>query len=98
MSIKMTTFSYNDLPLGSNEIRILKVQPSAYSNELVQASLFKAKLGNSPSYTALSYTWGDEFKRENLLLGGRVLSITETLEQALRALRASDQAVLLWID
>lgn len=94
----MTTIAYEYKPLTDNEIRILEVQPSAYSNELIQATLIDTHLDALPPYTALSYTWGDPSKCENILLGRRVLSITESLELALRALRRPDRSVLLWID
>ncbi|RYP50593.1 hypothetical protein DL768_003918 [Monosporascus sp. mg162] len=94
----MSSFTYNSLPLNHKEIRILELLPAVYLREPIQARIFKTPLDNLPSFSALSYTWGDGSTRADISLGGQKLSITASLATALKALRAADHSVLLWID
>ncbi|RYP21724.1 hypothetical protein DL765_002080 [Monosporascus sp. GIB2] len=94
----MSTFTYYSLPLNHEEIRILELLPPVWPGEPIQARIFKRPLDNLPSFSALSYTWGNESIRADISLGGQKLSITASLEAALKALRAADHSVLLWID
>ncbi|KAH8893672.1 HET-domain-containing protein [Thozetella sp. PMI_491] len=49
-------------------------------------------------YTALSYTWGPPVFDALVEIEGYIKLITSTLYCALRSLRRSDEAVMLWID
>ena len=49
-------------------------------------------------YTALSYVWGDPAVTKLITCNGKSLSITENLSLALRHVRRTDVAVMLWID
>ncbi|KIM98268.1 hypothetical protein OIDMADRAFT_69443, partial [Oidiodendron maius Zn] len=49
-------------------------------------------------YTALSYTWGDPTVTKEILVNGKPLQVTTNLESALRHLRQSDDAFVLWVD
>jgi len=94
----MNTFTCYSLPLNHEEIRILELLPAVWTREPIQARIFKTRLDNLPLFSALSYTWGDESITADISLGGQKLSITASLETALKALRAADHSVLLWID
>ena len=65
---KCTSKPYQYQPLhSSTSIRLLKVQPFTRANHVCEEDLFSPLKGslvtvdliNKPSYTALSYTWGD---------------------------------------
>lgn len=94
----MSNFTYYSLPLNHDEIRILELLPAVWTHEPIQARIFKTRLDNPPSFSSLSYTWGDDSIRADIFIGTQKLSITASLETALRALRAADHCVLLWID
>ena len=50
------------------------------------------------TYTALSYTWGDETTRKEIFIDGKILQVGKNLEEALRYLRKPDRALVLWAD
>ncbi|KAI1409895.1 HET-domain-containing protein [Hypoxylon sp. FL1857] len=50
------------------------------------------------SYDALSYTWGNQEKTEEISIDGKVLGITRNLYMALMKLRSSTESRCLWID
>ena len=49
-------------------------------------------------YTALSYVWGDAAFVKPMICNGKSFKTTKNLDIALRYLRRTDVAVLLWID
>jgi hypothetical protein len=54
--------------------------------------------GQRPKYEALSYTWGDETQRRDILLGGHSFSVTKNLYDALCCLRHTSEPRQLWAD
>jgi hypothetical protein len=68
------------------------------ANNLICCTISHASLGNVPPFTALSYSWGDQTQRCEILLNGATISITKNLEAALRHLRLQDKPLTLWID
>jgi len=50
------------------------------------------------SYEALSYVWGDIRDSAIILVDGRIVSVTKSLETALRHLRYPDKPRTLWVD
>ena len=53
---------------------------------------------NSSQYEALSYVWGDLGDSTNILVNGRTINVTKSLEAALRQLRHRDKPRSLWVD
>lgn len=49
-------------------------------------------------YTALSYVWGDQAVVTSITCNGKPLNVTKNLRLALRHLRHTEVAVVLWID
>lgn len=49
-------------------------------------------------YTALSYVWGDPAFVKPMICNGKLFKTTKNLDIALRYLRRTDVAILLWID
>ncbi|TVY87284.1 Heterokaryon incompatibility protein 6,OR allele [Lachnellula willkommii] len=68
------------------------------ANNLICCTISHASLDNAPPFTALSYSWGDQTQRCEILLNGAPISITKNLESALRHLRLQDKPLTLWID
>jgi hypothetical protein len=63
---------YRDLPLQPNsmDIRILKVESSENEDAPIIASLKIASLAVNPSYSALSYTWGERVFNYSIICNG----------------------------
>ncbi len=79
---------YYDLDLRTKEIRLLCLQSSADSNTPLCCTLEHHPLTEAPSYTALSYYWGDKGDTLPIIVGGSTARISRVLEGALRALCA----------
>ncbi|KAF4637006.1 hypothetical protein G7Y89_g1055 [Cudoniella acicularis] len=71
---------------------------TANGSNLICCTLSHASLDDPPSFTALSYSWGDQTRRCEILLNDATTSITENLEAALRNLRLQDKLLTLWVD
>src|SRR5436305_10763474 len=57
-SISIPEYLYDPLPIKNKQnIRLVYLNPS--SEGCINCSLVVTNLDNNPSYTALSYTWGD---------------------------------------
>lgn len=93
----MKSYPYRRLSLTNQEIRLLLVAPGSWGSDLV-CELHHASLGLRPEYEALSYTWGDENKRRDIVIDGFRASVTVNLEVALRHLRLESEPRVLWAD
>ncbi|KAK0729595.1 heterokaryon incompatibility protein-domain-containing protein, partial [Lasiosphaeris hirsuta] len=88
-----------DIDLTKNQIRLLTLLPGSRNSPLVCTSYLVA-LSDKPSYTALSYVWGDATDRLLIQLNGETkLAITRSLHTALENLRDNNSSpITLWID
>ncbi|RDL32373.1 uncharacterized protein BP5553_08829 [Venustampulla echinocandica] len=59
---------------------------------------FQAQEEINCSYTALPYVWGDATDTTLVLIGGKALFITKSLDCALKHLRDKRQIVYIWVD
>ncbi|KAE9373284.1 hypothetical protein N431DRAFT_438584 [Stipitochalara longipes BDJ] len=89
--------------LEKDEIRLLRIEPGI-GDAQVKCSLFHARLGESPTYDAVSYMWGldngpGHTKTALIAIdGARTMEIQENLENVLKRLRLKDKARVLWVD
>jgi len=89
--------------LEKDEIRLLRVEPG-FGDVQVRCSIFYARLGESPTYDAVSYMWGSDNGPGNSkttligIDGARTMEIRENLGFALKKLRLKDKARVLWVD
>ncbi|KAF5528917.1 het-domain-containing protein [Fusarium mexicanum] len=51
-----------------------------------------------PEYEAISYVWGDQNQKANIICHGRRLKVTQSLYNALRHFRQRDKSRYLWAD
>ncbi|KIN02564.1 hypothetical protein OIDMADRAFT_160053 [Oidiodendron maius Zn] len=65
---------------------------------LVSCTISHVSLDDKPTYTALSYSWGDPSLTSPIIVDGSLIRVTRNLESALRHLRLPDQTILLWVD
>ncbi|KAJ3548372.1 hypothetical protein NM208_g1031 [Fusarium decemcellulare] len=95
--VKATDGSQYQPITGDQEIRLLVIEPGARLEEL------KCRLINVQScwrtrYEALSYAWGDERSKRQILLSGSVKEINSSLYDALSDLRYPETERLIWVD
>lgn len=64
----------------------------------ISCTVSTISLDENPSYTALSYVWGENTDRKSILANGTTLRVTQNLFLALEQLTHSEQNQALWID
>lgn len=65
---------------------------------VIKCQLLTHRVGQTPPYVGLSYTWGDSGSRRSILIGSSIFHATENLVVALQHLQQDDMTVILWID
>ena len=95
-----TPFSFFQKPLGDTQIRLLELLPGSIGHQL-SGHLRIFDLDRTPSYSALSYTWGNPEAEDVIMIGdrvGRLQSIVGNLSLALKHLRRTDSSRMIWVD
>jgi hypothetical protein len=95
-----STIEYQRLSVLKADIRLLHIAPlaaDAGSDDTVQCTLEHVPLGNPPPYVALSYCWGSTANTAEIIVSGRRVNVTVSLETALRRLRNVGDLVV-WAD
>lgn len=88
-------YQYN--PLRPSEIRLIRLHPAR--SWIIKCDIFHFPLGEAPSYTAISYAWGDVGHEHGIELHGITVPVTVSLHGALRALRErGGRHVWVWAD
>ncbi|KAK8113326.1 heterokaryon incompatibility protein-domain-containing protein [Apiospora sp. TS-2023a] len=84
--------------LKENEIRLIRLLPEYMS--MIQCEITHISLNETSDheYTAISYTWGDPDDTVEIRLNNAWIRVTASLHGALKALRKTDEAVLIWAD
>jgi Heterokaryon incompatibility protein (HET) len=89
-------YEYNDLP-SSDSIRLLELLPGSGVQPLI-CHVVIADLNQKPLYEAISYVWGKRQYRGKIACDGKLLSITMSLQEALRRFRDEKKTRVLWAD
>lgn len=94
----MTTL-YSPLTPASKEIRLLTIEPGSGDDPL-QCSLTVVSLNGEPDpvYETISYCWGNVNATKAVVVDGLELSVPASADAALRRVRLSDTARVVWID
>ncbi|KAL5312914.1 hypothetical protein ACEPPN_019340 [Leptodophora sp. 'Broadleaf-Isolate-01'] len=87
---------YKSLNSDLNQIRLLALLPGDETS-MVHCSVQHVSLVNPPSYTALSYCWGDPLITTDIVINEKLAPVTTNLESALRSLRRKGYTCL-WVD
>ncbi|KAI1120278.1 heterokaryon incompatibility protein-domain-containing protein [Nemania abortiva] len=82
--------------IENDEIRLLILEPGR-GGAPVECRLIRCRVSNGIRYEALSYVWGETPSRYTMKCNGKVMSITENLESALRHLRHPFARRILWV-
>lgn len=90
---------YNSVPLNGHQrvIRTLVVHCGSFNNEM-KCSLQTVSLDDDPTYTALSYSWGNPQDTCDITLNNQKITIRNTLAVALRYMRRDDKDIVVWAD
>ncbi|KAE8368758.1 heterokaryon incompatibility protein-domain-containing protein [Aspergillus caelatus] len=92
------TFQYEPLDPAKREIRLFELWPGKPGSKVV-GHLFNVSLDESPSFEALSYTWGPPQPTYNISINGhRAFPVRRNLRKALDDLRQPDKPRVLWTD
>lgn len=89
--------SWRKLDPSTEKIRLLTLQHGTVDDQ-PRCDIEVVSLKSDPKYTALSYVWGNENDREDILIQGSKFSVTANLALALRYLQCIDGLSKLWID
>ena len=88
---EQSSMAYSYTPLSSSYIRLLVLEP--YTNDSRRDSLIRSRLisvkSSTLEYQALSYCWGDDGKKKDILIRDKVMQVGENLWSALDHLRRS---------
>ncbi len=84
-------------------LRLILLLPSPNLQSPLNCELPSTILSNCENdlldhYTALSYVWGDDSRRVVIKVGSQTLSITESLDTALRHMRDASRTWRIWAD
>src|SRR5690242_6632030 len=89
-------YQYDALPPGK-WFRLLRIYPGQNDSPL-RCKLISTSLEAAPSYTALSYVWGDPTNIGHVNCSGIETTVTHSLLGGLRRLRNLEQDAMVWAD
>jgi hypothetical protein len=89
---------YSVLDPERHEIRVVILNPAKESSAPVTCELETVSLDDNFEYEALSYVWGDPETTKPIQLAGERFEVTTNLQAALRCLRQTSTARVLWVD
>jgi Heterokaryon incompatibility protein (HET) len=92
----LQAYSYAPFRDG-NSIIILTLEPGQGDDPLVGEPT-EVSVDDFPSFTALSYVWGETTRSRQLVCDGKMLRITKSLDYALRGVRHATDPLRLWSD
>lgn len=95
-SEEQITFDYEPLD-PPNTFRTFTLLPGS-SSEPVQCTINNRALDDGTPYEALSYVWGKETDRTNIVCDGKELKVPQNLSDFLFQLRSPTEARILWAD
>ncbi|KAF4625704.1 hypothetical protein G7Y89_g12459 [Cudoniella acicularis] len=90
---------YNTLPF-KDSLRLLEIQPGT-RNTPIAARIHLTRIGEQPTYEALSYVWGHEKLHDPkpiVTLDEKEVEVTPNLFHALERIRLQDRSKLIWVD
>ena len=90
---------HSPLEASRRQIRCLRLLENLSDQDTIECELPVVSLLNSPTYHALSYTWGDPDVTQAVTVNGREVQVTTTLFAALSTLKITEPELdLLWVD
>ena len=87
---------YTPLDIESYQIRMISLSPGP-PGSIIQCKLKKQSLVDEHEYAALSYCWGDQNTRRDIIVNNVQITVTVNLEEALQRLRRLN-VTRVWVD
>lgn len=84
-------------PLQDEKIRLV-VLHAGEGDEPIRCTVFNTFYADAEPYHPLSYVWGPQASREEIILNGRTWRVTKNLHAFLQHIRSPEGKYLLWID
>jgi hypothetical protein len=86
------------MEVDRTEIRLLELLPALASGKPIQCKIHHSFLEDVPTYSAISYCWGDTNKTAPIYICDCEIQVTINLKDALQHLRHTDTSRFLWVD
>lgn len=83
--------------LGTQQIRLLRVQPAASNGDPLVCYLKVFDIGNTPDFHAISYTWGTQVTDHYINCNNERKPVTQSCFEALISIRHFN-CLFIWID
>jgi hypothetical protein len=90
-------FKYTPFLTDIDTIRLVTIKPG-WSSTQIHCSLVHAAFGGKPKYEALSYMWGAQDERKEIVIDGKGFHVHKNLWVALYYLRSQKEERTFWID
>ena len=95
-------YQYTDIEQDGS-IRLIRLAPSQHLDAELKCSLIHTTIDECyndivRNYIALSYVWGNDIKSCTILVDGKRLPITASLDEALRHIRDTHRVIRIWAD
>jgi hypothetical protein len=98
LSLDNTAYSYEYLEKGQFRLIWLHSGLKEDPEDIVRCQIFTCALDGPQPYVALSYAWGDASNKRKILVGDLLISVSASLETALRTLRHPRESIWVWAD
>ncbi len=90
-------YEYVPLMADGYTFRVVSIWPGK-KDEIIRCEFLEVPTSAEPTYTALSYTWGNPVASNYVLHHGRAIAITSNLHHAIIRLRDASLISTFWID
>lgn len=99
LDVQTVASLYKSLPVGPENIRLLKIRKHNSFEEPIECEIFTAAYKVKPTFVALSYKWGTDEPKQRILLNDVMTEVGQNLSEALQYLQHHDsEENLYWID
>ena len=90
---------YHRLHKVFDSLRLIKIRPAELNDaETIICDMTEVLLGEAGEFEALSYTWGDQSVKKDIILNGCKFKVGLNLFDALQCLRRRADGTSFWID
>jgi hypothetical protein len=98
-SQSLVTFEHDTFQDAAGYLRLLRVLDVNHTeNNKVQCEMTTWPINNTPSYHAISYTWGDPRSNTTILINGRVFQVRTNCEFVLIQAYGFEKTNYYWVD
>lgn len=91
-------FEYSPIHLSQDTFRLCNLLPANFDDPILCELIYAPIELADNSYEALSYTWGNLTQPRWIRLNSKPFHVQPNLFIALKAIRRTDEPILLWVD